>query len=176
MATIFKVLLVASLAIGLGLIVASPAEIAEAPTISKPEAPDCSAMEDPLHVGGFSDPLYCARERAGKLGGECVVFIQRLTGSYYTNPDFRGYAGDIEPNIKEPRVGDVVLENEIRGSDAHASLIYAISGDSLTLVESNEYGDGIVTFGRNLKKDSWRIRGYYRFYPPVDRPFDPSAR
>jgi len=123
--------------------------------------PDCSAMEDPLHIG-IKDPLYCAKQWEGKHGGSCVEFIQRLYGSYYSDPAFRGYAGTIQPNETEPRVGDVVLESGWR-DNAHAAIIFSIEGNTLTLVESNENGDELVTFGRTIATSSPMIRGYYRF-------------
>lgn len=121
---------------------------------------DCSAMQRPLHIGGMTDPLECAREWDGKHGGECVEFIQRLYGSYYTDPSFRGFAGDIQPNIQTPAVREAVLIND---GVPHAALIYAIEGKTITLVESNQNGDERVTYGRKIDIDSKNIRGFYAF-------------
>ncbi len=106
------------------------------------------------------DRLACALMRVGRHGGECVEFIQRLYESYYSDPAFRGYAGDIVPNSKIPRVGDAVLT--FYGKH-HAVLIAAIEGDELVLLESNLHGDGIISYGRRISINSANIIGYFHF-------------
>ena len=94
----------------------------------------------------------------GGRGGQCVAFIQRFLG---VTGDFRGYAGDINPNTNTPRVGRIVLLDYKIG---HAALIIGFDGEWLELAESNYNLDEIVTVGRKLNINDASIRGYFDPY------------
>lgn len=112
--------------------------------------------------------LLAAKSLDGIYGGECVAFIQRLYGSFYTDPSFRGWAHDIEPNATDPQIGDAVLES---GKIGHAALIVDISSSTLKLLESNRKLNGIISYGRTISRTSPYIRGFYHFQT---RAFNPS--
>lgn len=97
----------------------------------------------------------------GTYGGQCLAFIQRLFESYYTHPEFRGMARNIEPNSIEPKVNNVVLTDESK--KGHAALIIAIEGDELILAESNYAKDEIIHVGRRLNIQDEHIVGYFNF-------------
>lgn len=96
----------------------------------------------------------------GARGGECVEFIQILYASYFTDPDFRGWAGDIVPNSQVPKVGDAVLES---GKIGHAAIVTELGDGFVVLIESNRKMNGVIEYGRRLAIDSPSIRGYYHF-------------
>ena len=104
-----------------------------------------------------------AKNMDGKHGGQCVEFIQRLFNSFYTHPEFRGIAGNIQPNSENPKVGDAILLKE--GPIGHVALIIEIEKDDIILTESNysKYNDEIVNVGRRIQKDNERIVGYFTF-------------
>lgn len=104
-----------------------------------------------------------AKSRVGKYGGQCVVFIQTLFGSYYTHPEFRGFAGNIKPNAAAPEVGSVILTRE--GYTAHAALIIEKTDTDIAVCDSNYSNpqDGRVRCGRRVKLDDKRIIGYFNF-------------
>lgn len=106
--------------------------------------------------------LYKKYERYnGVYGGQCVEWLQAIFNSYKTHPEFRGRAGDIPPNTKQPTVGAVVITSE--GSVGHVALIIEIDDEELVLAESNISGDEIVRIGRRIRKDSEYIVGYFNF-------------
>lgn len=96
----------------------------------------------------------------GKFVGECVTFIQDL----YGDPEgFKGSAGVIQPNSKEPAIGSAVLLRE--SPYGHVALITDIKDTSFVLCESNYGKDhkGRVTCGREISKTYEKIRGFYSF-------------
>ncbi len=96
-------------------------------------------------------------------GGQCVEFIQRYFGTFYTHPAFRGAANDIVPNANEPKIGGVVLTNE--GQKGHAAIIIEKEGDYLILAESNYLKNKaeIINVGRRLNIHNEHIVGYFNF-------------
>lgn len=99
----------------------------------------------------------------GTHGGQCVEFVQRYKQSYYTHPEFRGWASNIVPNSLTPKIGDAVLLYE--GPHGHAALIADIVDGELILAESNYLKNdlGIIRIGRRVALTSGRIRGYFNF-------------
>lgn len=131
-----------------------------AASTTPPIAIDCSAMSSASFIGPL--PLECGRIRAGTHGGQCVEFIQRLLGTFYTFPAFRGIARDIRPSTTTPAIGEAVLLRD--GPLGHAALIYAIDGDELVLLESNLNGTSeLISWGRRMPINSPTIRGYFAF-------------
>jgi len=100
------------------------------------------------------------RSLQGTYGGQCVAFIQRFYGSYFKDPSFRGYAGDIQSNSQIAAIGEAVL---LTGKVGHTALIVGMDEKYLTLLESNLRFDERVTYGRRIERGSPKIRGYFRF-------------
>lgn len=85
-------------------------------------------------------------EIIGESDEECVIYARRITG----NPKIRGYAGNLQPEGQEPKVGSVALE---RG---HVSVVIAVLDDEIILNDANYIKHKITK--RQVLKSS--IRGY----------------
>ena len=85
-------------------------------------------------------------EIIGESNEECVIYARRITG----NNKIHGYAGNLQPEGQEPKVGSVALE---RG---HVSVVVAILDDEIIINDANYIKHKITK--RKVPKSS--IRGY----------------
>lgn len=65
----------------------------------------------------------------GSSNEQCVITARELTG----NKKIRGYAGNLKPDGYDPRVGAASLEKSV----GHVSVVVAIDGDYIILIDSN---------------------------------------
>lgn len=77
---------------------------------------------------------------------QCVIYVRRITG----NAKVKGYAGNLVPEGKEPRVGAAALE------PGHVSVVVGIDGDYVTLHDAN-YSKGHITERKVLAST---LKGY----------------
>lgn len=84
----------------------------------------------------------------GKSYEQCVIYAKRIT----KNAKVRGYAGDLQPEGQEPKVGAIALEKNY----GHVSVVIAIEGDYLILHDAN-WVTGAITERRVHKSTQ---RGY----------------
>lgn len=96
-----------------------------------------------------------------RWGGQCLAYVQNLKGCYESDSHFRGYPNKINPNTIKAKIGDAVLTKE--GYVGHVALIKDIQGNELVLLESNFYGNELITKNRKIDMNSVLIRGYYNF-------------
>jgi hypothetical protein len=82
----------------------------------------------------------------GQSSEQCVIFARRVTG----NAKIHGYAGNLQSEGQEPKVGAAVLEK------GHVSVLVAISGNMLVVHDAN-YLRGKIT-ERVVSPNN--IRGY----------------
>lgn len=105
--------------------------IPETPLISQPVQKQAYSV----HIIGYSNE-------------QCVIYVQRMRGDRAAH----GYAGDLQPQGYEPRVGAVALERSV----GHVSLVMAIDGEYLILHDTN-WVKGSITERRVHKSTQ---RGY----------------
>lgn len=60
---------------------------------------------------------------------QCVIYAKRITG----NSKIRGYAGDLQPEGQEPKVGAAALDARY----GHVEVVVAVEGDYLILHGAN---------------------------------------
>jgi hypothetical protein len=97
--------------------------------------------------------------KIGRYGGQCLAYVQKITG--FRSEEFSGYPNRIQPNTTEAKIGYAVLTNE--GNVGHIALIKDIQENELTFLESNYYGNGIITNYRKIDINDPIIRGFYKF-------------
>lgn len=107
-----------------------------------------TAAEKSLAVGRSEQKQAEYVRIIGTSREQCVIYAKRITG----NPKIRGYAGDLQPDGQEPRVGAGALERNY----GHVSVVIAIEGDYLILHDAN-YSTGHITERRVHKSTQ---RGY----------------
>lgn len=88
-----------------------------------------------------------ASNRVGTSYEQCVPFARELSGV-----QIRGYAGNIQPNAYEAKVGAVALT----AGYGHAAVVTGVDGDNVTIKEAN-YVPGQIT-ERTIPASS--LRGY----------------
>lgn len=88
-----------------------------------------------------------ASNRVGTSYEQCVPFARELSGV-----QIRGYAGNIQPNAYDPKVGAVALT----AGYGHAAVVTGVDGDNITIKEAN-YVPGQIT-ERTIPASS--LRGY----------------
>ena len=82
----------------------------------------------------------------GESNEQCILYVRRITG----NEKIHGYAGNLQPEGQEPKVGSVALER------SHVSVVVAVLDNKVILHDAN-YIRGKIT-QRKVSKNS--IRGY----------------
>ena len=76
-------------------------------------------------------------EIIGVSSDQCVVFARAITG----NEKIKGYAGNLQPEGQEPRIGAIALERSV----GHVSVLTDILPDGRLVLKDANWDSGYIT-------------------------------